>query len=360
LPVWIPELDLRTDLCSKDYSRAFDAFVTRAWRLPGVLAVGRFGNWGEPGISDIDGVVVVEDGEVAASRAALKGWIRQNAERSYLFWHPPLVLSRAALSHLAHLHSLDGLEWVEPPPLAPASMDDGGREHLDLVWATFITVIAGRICAERLRSGARTGLLVLKNIHMALVRLSALNHEPSRALERTRSIRARCLAAAAGEGEDRARVARALGEEFETACRHVMTSMDAWAATRQREFSPARAGRVWVRSDVRVERGTATRLHAGRIVRIEFNAPLFDLMLGPTAPAGGNAVAAAAARYKGHADAAVKISRKEGTPFPFIRPFNLPSPQPSFRRLLRSAYWAAKRHRGVMASPAASEDSTSP
>jgi hypothetical protein len=114
-----------------------------------------------------------------------------------------------------------------------------------------------------------------------------------------------------------------------------------------------------VRSDVRIERGAATRLHAGRIARIEFNAPLFDLMLG-SGPMGGNALAAAAARYKGHMDAAVKISRREGAPFPFIRPFNLPSPQPSFRSLLRSAVWAVKRQGGVAAFTAASQDSISP
>ncbi|MFH1499599.1 MAG: hypothetical protein ABII82_17450, partial [Verrucomicrobiota bacterium] len=164
--------DVRRDLRKEDYDDAMASFL-RICRECGVedSAVGFFGNIGEPGISDID-AVVVGTGEVLSHLS-----LRHQEERrrsvlfAYVFWHDPLWLLEDAQKWCARLHTLENLRWVAADCARTWTMEQGGGSVLRVAWFIYLMGIH-RSWLRKVRSGSSLGLrqllLLHKNLHHSI------------------------------------------------------------------------------------------------------------------------------------------------------------------------------------------------
>lgn len=196
-----------------DYERILRGYVGEVSQAPGVRAIFRFGEVSNPGISDLDVLVVVRDDVEPSSLRRVGDATRADAATRYLFPHPPLVAPQGSIANLRFVHSLCGLSqiWGDPLEVRPPGERDRGYLRLaDYVDFSFALRSALRSFAEA-SVGLRTILLLLKScVHSLDLASSVSGHRVGGgAAERVDQLRAQSLL---GRG-DAARSAAALAAE---------------------------------------------------------------------------------------------------------------------------------------------------
>ena len=152
-----------------DYDAVIQSFID-AFKRTEVRPISyyQFGQVGHPGISDLDLLVVVKDGDWRAAQSAAVQIIQSHDRFSYVFCHPPVVVSERALPHLTYVHSLFNLEYLSGRQdlLEPyMSADDAGMAfHIirQTIWNSFL-----RYAITELRGpsvGLRRTLQLLNNM----------------------------------------------------------------------------------------------------------------------------------------------------------------------------------------------------
>jgi hypothetical protein len=91
------------DDCKKvtlgDYDNALMSYIEKIKNNPSVLGVYQIGKVHAPGISDIDLVIVVEEGAFNDNISALS-WENLTREQKYFFIHDPLIVTENIMKHL--------------------------------------------------------------------------------------------------------------------------------------------------------------------------------------------------------------------------------------------------------------------
>lgn len=103
--------DLRV-LDVSHYESALAQFVDGIKGYPGVRSVWRFGSWQSPGVSDMDALVVVEDGHWKKAAEICGGVIAASALMGYLFTHEAVVIPQSLLPLLPYVHTVSDLTQV--------------------------------------------------------------------------------------------------------------------------------------------------------------------------------------------------------------------------------------------------------
>ena len=159
----------------EDYVNAYNRLEAYLKTLPGVSAIGKFGEISCPSILDMDIIIVANDQYCGLIYKKVKNFISTDIDLSYMCRHDPLLLSLSSIHNVSHLHSLNGLtlthnpERIKIPEIEPVY-----SILLDLVWATFLLPTAIEITKNPIKYGSLYTLQVLKNIVMAIKNLSIL------------------------------------------------------------------------------------------------------------------------------------------------------------------------------------------
>ena len=164
-----------------DYDRERDSLIETLSSAPGIVAIGVFGEVGHPGISDLDCLVIAEDGKLATAHDRYARWRNADPDREYIFWHPPVFVSQSMLTPLTYLHTLEGLSWYYGSALIYRDSQFDESLYLYYVWITFLLPIAVRI-VKSTDVSLRKALLVLKNLQRSVSVLAGPDDKDTDAL----------------------------------------------------------------------------------------------------------------------------------------------------------------------------------
>jgi hypothetical protein len=168
--------EVRRDLNRNDYKNVYQNLKNDITYKEWFLDIGKFGEIGHPGVSDLDIAIVVRKGNLVNARRWFERW-KCGSGVSFFFPHPPVFLTPSLLPHSIHLHTLSDLKWersvVNLGEYSSLVTESG---YLDLIWACFIIRHAIRPSLRQTQN-LRDLLLVLKNVNMAEARLQRLTTE---------------------------------------------------------------------------------------------------------------------------------------------------------------------------------------
>ncbi|MBI4516409.1 MAG: hypothetical protein HY699_11410 [Deltaproteobacteria bacterium] len=329
--------DIRRDLTLQHYDEVRERLTGVLSGDARVLAVGAFGAVTHPGISDLDVLVVARNGEAAGLWRYLKQWIAGDAVASYLFTHPPLVVSAAMIPALGHVHALAGLHWQYrheqcplPPPLSGA-----GMEYLDLIYASFLLPGAAKLLGDG-SVRLRFALLSLNGLHLFCEKLSGMLGASARQRRRSGSIRRLVLKLPPADP----RLGRLLGAEYRRAVRQLCDLMNQVGET---AGAPRLGGlpRCLPRRDTALivpAATTAFQRHLG-YVRLQVHAGVFRRLLAPWYAA--TVADAAAIEYQRAHQMLLALGQQEQIPPQFVTPFGYPCGQTGLESALQIATWKA-------------------
>lgn len=193
--------DLNRELGRIDYDVAMDELGSCLAGLPGVLAFGQFGEVSEPGVSDLDVIILVDINSLSIINEAVRAWMVADPIRSYLLPHPPLVIAPDMLPFVARHHTMYNLRWIQcyQEVVIPGATDDQ-REYLELVWTGFLVTTATTMMMHK-KVGLRKILLLLKNIHQSCENLSKIIGKPGHYKEASINLRQEAMTSSQGEKE---------------------------------------------------------------------------------------------------------------------------------------------------------------
>lgn len=208
--------DLNRKLERTDYDAAIDALRDHLAKVPGFLAFGQFGEVSDPGISDLDVIIIVGLDSHSQIDEAISAWMAEDPIRTYLLPHPPVVLVPEMLPCVASHHTLYNVRWIQShPELVIPGASDTQREYLELVWTGFLLTTAAAMLMQE-EVGLRRMLLLTKNIHQSCENLAQLVGEPHPYKAASTYLRQAALAASRGDGDMLRHVEERFVEGLET------------------------------------------------------------------------------------------------------------------------------------------------
>lgn len=130
------------------------------------LDSGRFGSATDPGISDLDCVLIVKDGTLAEAISAHRAWVAsQNDESRFLFFHDPVFVPQAGSAVAGRLHTVVGLQWDRGHGYWDEDVPAESKLYTNLVWTLFMMPLCSRIVRKSGVQSLRGALSYLKNLH---------------------------------------------------------------------------------------------------------------------------------------------------------------------------------------------------
>lgn len=148
-----------------DYEQTLSSVLAKISSLPDVQGIFTFGEVSDPGISDLDLLVVVSDEVAASTLQAVKAAARADRVTRYVFsFHPPEVIPRRSLPDITYFPSLHRLRQVWGEPIEIILPQEEGRRFprlADYVDFTFAVGVLWRQLAAR-RPHLRSFLYLLK------------------------------------------------------------------------------------------------------------------------------------------------------------------------------------------------------
>lgn len=202
--------DVRRGLTASHYDSLIGELFNSLQESESVVGLGLFGEIANPGISDVDALVVTTPGSERLIHDLCAAWIRRNEVASYLFTHPPLIIGVDLLPAASKLHTLYNVRWhyqrmafqLDRPSLSQ-------ERYLEAVWCTFLLNIVARTLLFKDPS-LRSILLVLKNLHQSCMNLGSRLGNDVDYMELSKSLRHDALVNQAGNEH----LMRRIGLEF--------------------------------------------------------------------------------------------------------------------------------------------------
>jgi hypothetical protein len=195
--------DLMT-LSREEYARVLRRYVADVSQAFDVMAVFQFGEVTEPGLSDLDLLVVVRDEVFMPTLRSVIAACRVDRVAKYLFAHPPVVVPQMIAGDVAWIHTFHHLHqvWGDPveiprPPLQAQAVLRLA-EYVDFAFAVR-TVLRGLSGAD---VGLRELLLLLKSCLHSLRLAASITGRPAAAAieERLAQLREQSLASPDSDG----------------------------------------------------------------------------------------------------------------------------------------------------------------
>lgn len=131
------------------------------------VAIYRFGNIGEPGISDLDLLIVGDQDALVKVKNFYDQLVETSDKVKFIMFHPPVLCPLSLVSDLNKFHTLYNLV-----PLNGASLikiKEENIENLEYEWATSLLVLAVEILNADW--SVRNKLLLQKNLSVSLKKL---------------------------------------------------------------------------------------------------------------------------------------------------------------------------------------------
>lgn len=181
------------------YDQTLNNILTTLSPLPDVQGIFTFGEVSDPGISDLDLVVVVSDTAAVSTLLAVQAAARADRVTRYVFsFHPPEVIPRRSLQDIAYFPSLYKLRqvWGEPIEIIVPPEEERLFPRLaDYVDFTFAVGVLWRRLAEG-RPHLRSFLYLLKVYAHSLRMADLVLARPpdNRIADRVRAVRQESLA----------------------------------------------------------------------------------------------------------------------------------------------------------------------
>jgi hypothetical protein len=154
-----------------------------------VLSIGQIGELSEPGISDIDCIIVVRERKLKQIYRSFLSWRRLDENKKYLFFHPPLFITEKMCTHLPYLHTLHSLRWLYKKSGIPHNLHIDYKQYLSLIWASYIFSISLNMLYSTAPQSLRKVLLVLKNLHISIDALRVRSDKSERCVKKSELIR---------------------------------------------------------------------------------------------------------------------------------------------------------------------------
>lgn len=311
--------DVRRDVVIEQYHLATSGLFASLMEDEGVTAMGLFGEFSTPGISDVDAVIVARREHLKPISEKAQVWIAGNPQAQYLFTHPPLFITEDQLRSAGRLHTLYNVRWhhqrksVEvQPPSEEASM------LLEFSWVSFLlpalanTMLSGQ-------ASLRGTLLILKNLHQSCENLSKHTGAPRSYKHLSSHIRSQVLASDPHDPH----VMQAVVAAYEVAMQDTMTLLDAACRKLLSDFAP-RSVRRWVplsRHLAVVSSPDTTITRRGSLAIVQANEHLCAVLLSEAR--GNHPLARSVNAYHQALREVFQDYQGLGLPMPFISPFGL-------------------------------------
>ncbi len=170
--------DLMT-LSREEYASVLRRYVAEVSQAPDVMAVFQFGEVTEPGLSDLDLLVVVRDGVSVATLRRVVAASRVDRVSRYLFAHPPVIVPQIITGDITRVHTLYHLRqvWGDPVEIPRPLQTGAGLSLAEYVDFTFAVRTVLR-SLSRVDVGLRELLLLLKSCLHSLRLVSSIIGRP--------------------------------------------------------------------------------------------------------------------------------------------------------------------------------------
>ena len=187
--------DVNRNIDLADYGLCFNDFTHIFKNYDWVYAIGKFGKFSSPGISDIDGFLIIKDGYFQNALKVYDRWLETKNLYRYLFFHPPVIVTLKMLQYINHVHSLNSLKMIYTSKDIHFESDlrKEDRNFLNIAWTTYLISIVIKLCYLPDKISLRMFLLVLGNLHESYKNLGFLFNEKDRRNEKGRHLRTQIL-----------------------------------------------------------------------------------------------------------------------------------------------------------------------
>jgi hypothetical protein len=324
--------NIRRGLCAHDYSEFVDNFFSDLQQTGKISGLGLFGEFSDPGISDVDAIIIAKPGSCRTIFDYVQRWIHDRDLAQYLFMHPPVLMSDAMVSSASYLHTFYGIKWFcrengSSFQIVPNSSSD----YLNIAWISFLLPIAiSFYIAPEVK--LRAALHVLKNLHTSCENLNSMLGRKKKYRINSHAIRTRVLKAE----EDDSSIIKAVQDEFRYTLQEIFQLIDELGSTYLSEYKPLNAFdktfSLGYSVNIKPSERTAFDIHT-RYASLLFNKKVMSWLLESRDFLTENDFPSL--RYwKAFYDAA-NLSRKENIPIQFISPFGYPFADKSVKAFLR-------------------------
>lgn len=322
--------DVRRGLALEDYEAVATSLFAELSSEPGVLALGLFGEFSNPGISDVDALVIAEPWACRALKDQITGWLNSQDLAHYLFSHMPLLVPETMLEHSRFLHTLYQARWVHQ--LRPLDLPPAGEPHtgfLELVWTSFLLAAIADVALMPSIS-LRFLLLLLKNIHQSCENLSQRLGELHRFKDRSHALRLQVIASPLAD-ED---LLRAVDLEYQRSVDVLFGLVD--RISERAALDAPLPPLIPLSRGISVCPAPYTALEVGdRQAIVRVSRGFCDALLGSGA---ASQWANARVRYRAAQAAIQALADDCGIDNPFISPFGLPADRSRLKTLLIGTY----------------------
>ncbi|BAU63104.1 hypothetical protein STA3757_04600 [Stanieria sp. NIES-3757] len=194
----IPKINI--DVYKRGLKRFIDSFVTEN---VGNIGFYQFGTIRNPGISDIDLLIIVEDQQWKKSIEISRHIIKSDGLLSFLFIHEPVIICKSLLPYIKFFHTLENCEYIQGTwnPIDTQKInlkvDRDMRLILHVVWNSFMRVAALELDSQNI--GLRRVLILMHNLLSSAYNGNKLLNKPISISLSTKEIRNEILSASVEE-----------------------------------------------------------------------------------------------------------------------------------------------------------------
>lgn len=160
--------DLMLNLNLDDYVAAKERFLELCTKNSITKErIGFFGEIGFPGISDIDAVVISDRSTLRNLRRSHESERANDISYKYMFWHKPVYLLESAVTIAKHLHTFQGVNFLEENKFQITHNESDGNNLLNIIWFIFLLQVLADFYRENSNGNSaslRKFLLIYKNL----------------------------------------------------------------------------------------------------------------------------------------------------------------------------------------------------
>lgn len=100
------------NLAKNECEKTIDQFINSLRQNSNILATYQFGEIKEPGISDLDLLIIVKDGKLKEEYSEIRKAINKKSEFIYLFLHDPIIIEEQNIEEFCKIHTLNNIQLI--------------------------------------------------------------------------------------------------------------------------------------------------------------------------------------------------------------------------------------------------------
>ncbi|MCT4645608.1 MAG: hypothetical protein N4A74_11535 [Carboxylicivirga sp.] len=153
----------------EDCTNIIDDFIGLIKSEEDVICVYKFGEIKDPGISDVDLLIVVKDGHLKNLYSIINKLIRSNIHFSYLFLHDPIIVEEGDLAAFKKIHSLENISCiVSKKEIVFEQTEQDIKQAIYLNWILFLLQYTDEVINGIVGYDERQIHHLLKNVSVSL------------------------------------------------------------------------------------------------------------------------------------------------------------------------------------------------